>query len=91
MRKNLRNKNRQLKASNFALVCSILRNGKSSYGKVFPGSIAEKLQRGSFFARMFSLKIPSKKKSGLSMFSVIGKLRVRKNSFTRAGECVQRL
>ena len=30
-----------------------LKNGRSSYGKVFPVSTAKKLQRGSFFARPF--------------------------------------
>ena len=41
------------KQSHFALASSfaILRNARSSYGKVFPVSTAEKLQRGNFFAR----------------------------------------
>ena len=45
----------QLRLSHFALASSlaILRNGRSSYRKVFPVSTAEKLQRESFFARTF--------------------------------------
>ena len=43
------------KQSHFALASSVatLIKGRSSYGNVFPFTIAEKLLRGSFFARTF--------------------------------------
>ena len=50
-------------------------SGRSSYGKVSQVSTAEKLQRKLLCWNVQSLKVLSKKKSGLSMFSEIGKLR----------------
>ena len=68
-----------IRGSHFALASSfaILRNGRSSYGKVFPVSTAEKLQRGSFFCSFLCSKSKSTKITGLLMFSArkIGKLR----------------